>query len=212
MSAGKPLPAAMPTVPDPEMLPPVDRLPVNVRMVAAPFAIAISARMSLMAMPEAAATKRAPDVDSEPPIAGELVVPRTCRLTFELPVSDRPDAASFDARKENGTPPEKSSDRAREPVSTVPPPLRPSPAPPAALAWKLQPAAGKVAAGGDAASHQSRQSGSAPSARPSSRSNSRPPGWQPHLSPWPFRKWCPPHRGPAQRYSRPTPARPSASH
>src|SRR5690606_28667998 len=110
MSAGKPLPAAMPTVPDPEMLPPVDRLPVNVRMVAVLFAITISARMSLMAMPEAAATKRAPDVDREPLMVGAPNVPRTWTLTFELPLSERPDAANCDDRKENGTPPEKSSD------------------------------------------------------------------------------------------------------
>ncbi len=106
-------------------------------MVATPFAIVISARMSLMAMPEEAATKRAPEVVSDPLMAGELVVPRTCRLTFELPVSASPDAARRGARNENGTPPEKSSDRAREPVSTVPPPLRPRPDPSAALAWNL---------------------------------------------------------------------------
>ena len=91
--------------------------------------------MSLIAMPDRAATKRAPDVLTDPPTAGEFVVPRTCRLTFAAPDSARPCAASRCVRNENGTAPEKSRDSAREPVSTEPPPLRPRPDPSPTLAW-----------------------------------------------------------------------------
>ena len=89
----------MPTVPDAEIVPPVDSVPVSERIVATPPPSAMSALMSLMAMPARAATKRAPDVahraadDRRAEPAADLM------STSAAPVSDRPCAASRSVRK-----------------------------------------------------------------------------------------------------------------
>ena len=128
----------MPTVPLADRLPRVDSVPVSRLILATPLPIATSAVISLMAMPERASTRRAPDVLTVPPMTGDVAGPRTCTLTLAVPVSDRPCAASFRLRKPNGTSPVKSSTSAGVPaVVTVPPPLRPRPAPSLTLALKV---------------------------------------------------------------------------
>ena len=134
------------------MLPPVDSVPLSERTVATPPPMAIVGadvvdRDARARIDEARARRASPCRRS----TGEF--DRAAHLQADIRRRRRatgPARQAAASGRRTAPSPEKSSDSAREPVSTVPPPFRPRPEPSPTLALKLQLAAGEVAAGGNA--------------------------------------------------------------